>query len=305
MDDGVIDVSDWAVIDDEAEGQDPDKLWIAQRPTAGRHEQWLWKPRRSTADGSHAQLNDVAEVVTSRIATVLELPAAECRYARRYGAFGLISCNVAPEGFDLNVGSTYLVGAPGYSRYEPVVDEHGRRRGLLKRDSGYTLDAIEHVLRGLGGPPGHDKVDALQIFSGYLMLDALTANTDRHPGNWALLTSPEGVRSLAATFDHGSALGAGLTDAKRSNQDVDVWCRRGAAKSFEPKGLTLLQLASQAMGRWNGESWRGRLARLPPISELGILEAPTGRLSVVGSRFITGIIEVNRRRLCDVDQDQD
>ncbi|MDN5796946.1 MAG: HipA domain-containing protein [Intrasporangium sp.] len=305
MDEDVVDVSEWSVIDDEPEGQDPDKLWIAPTPTAERHEQWLWKPRRTTAGGKDAQINDVAEVVTSRIAAQLGIPAAECRYAGRAGVLGLISRNVAPEGFDLNVGATYLVGAPGYSRQEPVADEQGRRRGLLRRDSGYTLDAVEYVLRGLDGPPASAGLSALQVFSGYLLLDALTANTDRHPGNWALLTSPEGKRCLAPTFDHGSALGSGLTDTNRSRQDVASWCAKGLAKSFEPKGQTLLQLANEAMERWDGEVWRERLGSLPPIGDLGILEAPPNRLSVVASTFMAGIVEVNRRRLRHVDDGQD
>lgn len=300
-----IDVSEWWVVDDEPEGQDPDKLWLATTPTAERHEQWLWKPRRITAGGRDPQINDVAEVVTSRIAAQLGLPVADCRYADRAGAPGLISHNVAPEGYDLNVGATYLVGAPGYARQEPVADAQGRRRGLLRRDSGYTLDAIEYVLRGLDGPPGSAGLTALQVFSGYLLLDALTANTDRHPGNWALLTSPEGKRSLAPTFDHGSALGSGLTDTNRSRQDVEAWCARGLAKSFEPTGMTLLQLANEALARWDGEIWREKLGSLPPIGNVGILEAPPNRLSVVASTFIAGIVEVNRRRLRNVDKDQD
>lgn len=305
MDDTGVDVSDWSVIDEEPEGQDPDKLWVAATPTAERHEQWLWKPRRTTGDGRDAQINDVAEVVTSRIAARLGLPAAECRFAHRGGVSGLISRNVAPDGYDLNTGATYLMAAPGYSRREPVVDEQGRPRGLLRRDRGYTLDAVEHVLRGLEGPPGLSALSALKVFSGYLVLDALVANTDRHPGNWALLTSPDGRRSLAPTFDHGSALGSGLTDTNRSRQNVEAWCAKGLAKSFEPKGKTLLQLANEAMARWDGELWREKVTSLTTNGHLGILKAPPGRLSVVASRFISGIVEVNRGRLRNVDKDQD
>jgi hypothetical protein len=59
------------------------------------------------------------------------------------------------------------------------------------------------------------------------------------------------------------------------------------------------------MARWHGEIWRDRLNALATTADLDILKAPPSRLSVLASTFIAGIIEVNRRRLCDADQGSD
>jgi hypothetical protein len=56
------------------------------------------------------------------------------------------------------------------------------------------------------------------------------ANGDRHPGNWAILErQADGLRFLAPTYDHGSALGAGLTDANRRDTSPETFARRDRA----------------------------------------------------------------------------
>ena len=63
---------------------------------------------------------------------------------------------------------------------------------------------------------------ATDVFVGYLLLDALIANTDRHHANWAILLRPSqgGMRQagLAPTFDHASSMGRELTDARRQEK---------------------------------------------------------------------------------------
>lgn len=56
------------------------------------------------------------------------------------------------------------------------------------------------VLGDVAPPPRTSGFTAFGVFAGYLVLDALVGNTDRHPGNWALLESGhDGARYLAAT----------------------------------------------------------------------------------------------------------
>lgn len=58
---------------------------------------------------------------------------------------------------------------------------------------------------------------AFEAFTGYLVLDALVANQDRHEENWAVLRPlPGGGEvTLAGSYDHGSSLAFNLTDARR------------------------------------------------------------------------------------------
>lgn len=290
-----IDVSDWAVIRDEPGGRDKNKRWIAEDADAPRDRHWLWKYRQATGDGSQAALTDCAEVFTSRIAAAIGLPAAECRFAVLDGELGLISRNVTPRGFNLNTGTTYLSEVDGYQR-RPAIGPGG---GRMRRDEGYTLDSVERVLEHVGGPPGSGDLLGFAVFAGYLTLDALVGNSDRHPGNWAILErQSDGARFLAPTYDHGSALGAGLTSENRRDRDPVAFARRGRANPFSPQKQGLVELALEALRRSGSELWVARIAALDEVAIRETLQAPSGRLSAVASTFMERVVLENQGRLC-------
>ena len=193
-----IDVSAWAVIRDEPGGRDKNKRWLAEDADAPRDRHWLWKYRQTTGDGSEAALTDCAEVFTSRLAAAVGLPAAECKFAVLDGELGLISRNVTPLGFNLNTGTAYLPEVEGYQRRpSPGFSADG---GRMRLEEGYTLDAVQQVLEQVEPPPGMRDLTGFAVFAGYLVLDALVGNGDRHPGNWAILErQSDGVRFLAPT----------------------------------------------------------------------------------------------------------
>lgn len=56
--------------------------------------------------------------------------------------------------------------------------------------------------------------NAADVFMGYLLLDTLVSNQDRHHENWGLVTLSNKLH-LAPTFDHASSLGRNKTDEKR------------------------------------------------------------------------------------------
>lgn len=90
--------------------------------------------------------------------------------------WGVISHNVTPFGHDLHDGGTFLHEVDGYVRHSPEVDEHGRERGRLRLDEGYTLEAVQQVLLEVGGPPGWEAYSGFALFAGFLVLDAFIAN---------------------------------------------------------------------------------------------------------------------------------
>lgn len=299
-----IDVSAWTVIRDEPGGRDKNKRWIAEDADAPRDQHWLWKYRQTTGDGSEAALTDCAEVFTSRLAAAIQLPAAECRFAILDGEPGLISRNVTPQGFNLNTGTTYLPEVEGYQRRPSAgSDSDGGRTRL---DEGYTLDSMEQVLEHVEAPPGVSDLSGFAVFAGYLLLDALVGNGDRHPGNWAILErQSDGARFLAPTYDHGSALGAGLTDDNRRDKDPVAFARRGRANPFSPRKQMLVNLALEAVRRSGADLWVARVAALDGVSIRETLEAPHGRLSEVASTFMEQVVLENQRRLCHGDAAED
>jgi hypothetical protein len=300
----VIDVSSWAVIRDEPGGRDPNKRWLAVEADHPRDQHWLWKSRQRTGDGSGHALTDCAEVVVSRLAKTLRVPAAECEFAECDGEPGVISRNVSPHGFSLNTGATYLPEVEGYERRG--LGPADGRGGRMHRERGYTLDAVGQVLAEVAPPRGVDGLGAFAVFAGYLVLDALVANTDRHPGNWALLERDEdGQRFLAPTYDHGSALGAGLTDRNRELTDPMRFAAKGKANPFGNPAPLRVDLAHEAVRRAGASVWLRRVDALEGRVLRAILTVPDGRMSDVAARFMERVVLENRKRLCDVDSAQD
>ncbi|MYE54981.1 MAG: hypothetical protein F4X34_07285 [Chloroflexi bacterium] len=95
-------------------------------------------------------------------------------------------------------------------------------------------------------------------FAGYLLLDALIGNTDRHHENWGLLrrrTSAGWSGYLAPSFDHASSLGRELQDERReillSENRVGVYVNRGRGGIFwsenERRGPSPLELVRLAV----------------------------------------------------------
>jgi len=99
------------------------------------------------------------------------------------------------------------------------------RRGGDVRGERHTLDAIREALdaRSVAAPVTSSEVplSAFGWFVGYLALDALVGNTDRHHENWAVLATGSGAgrtHRLAPSYDHASCLGRELSDEDRSRR---------------------------------------------------------------------------------------
>jgi hypothetical protein len=67
--------------------------------------------------------------------------------------------------------------------------------------------------------PNDQRDKQLTILAGYIFLDALICNTDRHHDNWGLLrwrsSKEEPVHTVAPSFDHASSLARELSDERR------------------------------------------------------------------------------------------
>ena len=84
-----------------------------------------------------------------------------------------------------------------------------------RRTSDHTWERILEAIRAVCGE--HCEVD-LKQFAGYLVLDALLGNTDRHHENWGLLRRERAGRvdyRMAPSFDHASSLGREMQDGRR------------------------------------------------------------------------------------------
>lgn len=272
----VIDVSGWAPDDEEPLGA-RDKFWIRES-TDPEATWWLFK--RPRAIGLPELGADLwAEVLASRIAELLPLPAAEARFALWQGQPGVIS---------KRVGDGLVHGNELLSSRNPRY-----RTAQVGPVPGYDLDAIAVALDGYAG--SETGLSAFESFTGYLTFDALVGNTDRHHENWAVLT---GSQSLAPTYDHGASLGFNASTARRV--DPGAFAERGRARHF-PGGPRLSDLAHQALGRVDDSVralWLDRVSALDAgMIRDAISAVPGGWMSDGARTFVDNFIATNQRRL--------
>ncbi|MFY2861152.1 hypothetical protein ACOJVU_15660 [Mycobacterium sp. THU-M104] len=294
-------------------GGDESKRWFIP-PDDSLHagRRWLFKPRRtkellrSRAREQRGDPPDVlvrgddwAEKLSYEVAQLIGVPAARTELALsvqlrdNQAVRGSISRDVRPGGWVLSAGA---------SRLEEFDDTFDADTGR-----GHTLEAIQHVLAGFGGPPEtlYESWSAFDVFAGYLVLDAWIVNTDRHAKNWALVQAPSGAMRLAHSFDHGSALGSGYGEAVHQRalaEGVDAWCRRGKATRFPDSGpVTLVELALQALQAASPTArghWMNQMSQVSAQACDDIVEAVPD-LSEVTRSFVAEVLAVNRRRLID------
>lgn len=174
---------------------------------------------------------------------------------------------------------------------------------------------IQLALRGVVAPiefTGPQEFDGFDVFVGYLLLDALIANQDRHEQNWAVLTPQltDQPERLAPSYDHASSLGFNLLDDKRErylNETTGVagWAENGRAGRFENEGKppTLVDFAIGALQRCKPEAqryWRGQVAGLDVsgVHQTLVINA-LPEMSDAACRFADALLTYNEERIRD------
>lgn len=184
--------------DTEQLGSKP-KFWVLLDD-----RRWLFKEARPDTG------EDWAEKVAAEIARAIGIHAATVELAEYGGRRGCISLNFV----DVKAGQALVHGNEILGMRVTGYD-----KGKTFSQSDHTLENIDAAVRGLFSPLQAEEI--LTELAGYLVLDALIGNTDRHHENWGLLLH---VRhklqgpslSVAPSFDHASSLGRELRDARRT-----------------------------------------------------------------------------------------
>ena len=192
-----------------------DKFWC-QLPDEQGGGRWLFKqPRQQTDNTEH-----LSEKIAQEVADLIKVPCARIQLAEFRTIRGTISRDIQLPGEVLVHGNEVIAGrVMGYDRSKK------------RHTSDHTFENIRKAI--LGVCKGRCEED-LNQFAGFLVLDALVGNTDRHHENWALLRreSLQGVDyRLAPSFDHASSLGRELKDERRllllQRNRLDEYIHRG------------------------------------------------------------------------------
>lgn len=286
---GIIDVSSWEVRFPEPGGSDAN-VWLRD-PEADEYT--LFKP--VVAKAGRRQGEDWAEKVVEQVAGLVGVPSARIRMSTRHGVPGLLSYDLAPADHELQTGAV-LIGE---------IDD--RLVPRARERLGHNLTNIRSVLAPLQAVGMPSSFNAFDQFCGYLMLDALVANRDRHEENWGVLRDPAGRVTLAPSYDHGNSLGFNLQDDRRlmeldRDPQLNKWASRGMADRFEGgRDVTLVAFAHRALALGTpgvDAFWLGRLAAVTS-SELEAVVTGTPEMSEACRTFCLRLLTTNQRRLLD------
>ncbi len=265
---------------------------------------WLFKAEeRSTGE-------DWAEKIACELCELLDIPHVHYELAieTASGTPGVVCPNVAAPTLTLILGNQLLFERdPAY----PAKDEN--KYGVRQHAVGVVVEAVQRLQlppsEYCGNlPAGIDS--ALGVFVGYVMLDALIANQDRHHQNWGALRSDRTM--LAPTFDHGAALARNEPEAKRERRlhgpdpkyNVNNFAEKAASSFYgsenaeRPLGTLAAFSQFAKSSPKSAEIWLNRLKVLNRETiSLIVDRIPESRMSSLTREFTIQLIEANLTRL--------
>lgn len=278
-----------------------DKHWVRLPDDS---QPWLFKFSRESAGevtGEHW-----AEKVVAEVAEALGVEHPRVELARLGGQWGSISRRfdaLARPDTELVHGNDLLAGF--VTGYDPQ-----KQRKQSDHTIGNVIRAIGQLFAASDGAP---RDAALTMLAGYLVLDALVLNTDRHHENWGVLRRVDAqagvTHQIAPSFDHASSLARNEPPAKLAQwltePDRVAWyAQRGQGGLYwherDAKGANPLQLAMDAARKWPAyfAPWRERLGRLD-ADALGRLvdRVPDVAMAVESKRFAKALLAHTLARL--------
>lgn len=253
---------------------------------------------------------DWAEKIAEHVCRNVGLPHARYELAEYNGKRGVVTPVIHRLAERLIMGNELL--GQFVTEYEGSTDPYGRNR----------LHTCENVLRRLEAyqpPDGFEPLPGVatgaDVFLGYLMLDMLIGNSDRHHENWACIAASNGTKvRLAPTYDHASSLGRELKNERREaqlttkdqNQTVEAYARKarsGLYRGPQDNRPMTVQEAVQAAATRRTEAARTWLRCFQNGAEDAVREGfarlPAERTHVSHAQFAERMVSYNLRRLTE------
>lgn len=222
-----------------------------------------------------------------------------------------MSRNVRTADWDMHTGRLWLDANPEVNYADSRARLSQRRGGASE---GHTLESIRRALEEVAAPPAFTvpSMDAMDVFVGMMLLDALIANRDRHEENWAVLVPSvgDGTARLSPAYDQEGSLGYQLDDSYRSavlsgarSGGVIGWVGKGTAWRYStPPGTPEVSLVTAAllagMDRTPAvlEFWMDRVESLNRDTVTDLFSRFDG-MSDVSRRFAVEVVMTNQERI--------
>lgn len=283
-------------------------------------QRWLFKEGRPNTG------ENWAEKVCCELCVLLGIPHSHYEFAVWKDHRGVVTPTFVPEGGRLIFGNELLakfvsdydgdrrVRAHKHTLSRVMAVIHGPTRFVVKVP---LPDGVRTVIRPapielpLGYVSPVEISKASHIFVGYLMLDALVGNQDRHDENWGLILTPDNRLVLAPTFDHASSLGRNEQDAERlarlttrdQGRSVERYVERAKSalyRAVDENPLTTLAAFQDAarLVPEAGKYWLQRLGTTHLADYRRIFDnVPVTEISEPARDFALRMLEINRNRL--------
>jgi hypothetical protein len=258
--------------------------------------------KASSIEESPEIQTDWTEKVAYELAKLLDLPATRYELAEAIidedydPTRGSFSCSFKLENADPRSGEEFL------SDFYPDYAD--------KYPSSYSVDRVLDALEqkqvaapsNYNLPPGINN--GAQVFVGYLMLDNLIGNCDRHDQNFEIQVLLDGRQELAPTFDQGQAMGATLSDQQRESFSTQDYLEYLEGSFYRERDSILTPKAFEiAAARYPQAAsiWQERLANITPeqIDEL-FDRIPCDRISPVAMQFAKQVINDGRKQILNL-----
>lgn len=260
---------------------------------------------------------DWSEKVAAEIAGLLGLPHAKYELAVCEGARGVITPRLTANDEELVHGNELLI----------EIDPAYELKSVEYRTPAHTVGSVVRALREAAGgaelPKGAELpgevTDAVGVLAGYLLLDALIGNTDRHHENWALIRAPEKAGTprykVAPTFDHASSLGRNepleRVEERLTTNDrgftVEAYAAKARSALFSSADDSAPLAPLDAFGEITrfsnpaARAWCQRLDRVTHETLQGILDrVPEDRMPESVKQFVVRMVMFNRQQLIAV-----
>lgn len=250
-----------------------------------------------------------AEKVTCELCALLGLPHAHYEFAVRMDIKGVLTKTIVPTDGRLVMGNELLAEIhstyPAQKNYKVQDHTLGRIVALLNNPE---------ILLPMDWQPPSDAIhNAVDVFLGYLLLDAWIANQDRHHENWGLIHHNEIY--LAPTYDHAASLGQNESDAKRkellttkdSGRHITHYVKKARSavylKKSEKKALLTLCLFQLLAAKRPkaAKVWLQRLGDISPEQCQNVFNrVPPSEISETAIEFAMKLLELNKKRLLEV-----
>ncbi|KGK15919.1 HipA domain-containing protein [Vibrio navarrensis] len=298
----IIDISDQDIDGFEQMGT-KSKFWYTDSHTG---KEYLFKSiHTQDAKGQPIERKgeDWAEKIACEVAELLGVPHAKYDLASHKGQRGIRSEKFTLKGENMFFGNQLI---------EHVVNtinatlERGQRSQTISRVAVIMEQLIQYPPKSWN--PTDNIKSALDVFIGYLLLDVLISNQDRHSENWAMIVHGNTI-SLAPSFDHAASLGRNESIEKMkhrlttNDEGQQLHTYVGKSKSwfyFKDKRLKTLE-AFAHMGYIQKQATLEWLSRLEAITNEQLISVvarvPDSLMTITEKTFCSGILIANKARI--------